>query len=103
MSLRLKTISATCVLGWLVAVPLLGTALLGPIVGFGAWPDGLLPGGDDTVRLADAPQRPDAVAAAPRSRDARLSPGAAGPTAPALAPTAAADSGERGRAARADA
>ena len=55
MSLRLKTIAALNVLGWLVAVPLLGAALLGPIVGFGGWPDRLLPGGDDALQLAGPP------------------------------------------------
>jgi hypothetical protein len=49
MSIRLRTVAGINVLGWLIAVPLLGAALLSPIVDFGAWPDRLLPGGDRTV------------------------------------------------------
>ena len=58
MSRRLKTFATLNVLGWLVAVPLLGAALLGPIVGYTDWEDRLLPGGGDTVALADLPARP---------------------------------------------
>jgi hypothetical protein len=76
MSLRLKTLAALNVVGWLVALPLLLATLLAPIIGFDSWPDRLLPGGDDgTVRLAAAP-RPTSEPAAPRS---------GAPAAPALA------------------
>ena len=58
MSLRLKTLVTLNVLGWLVAVPLLVAALLGPIVAFSYRPDRGLDGGEDTMRLAEPPALP---------------------------------------------
>jgi hypothetical protein len=57
MSLRLKTLAAFNVLGWLVVVPLVLASALGSIVGFSDWSDRLLPGGaDGTVWLAGTPE-----------------------------------------------
>jgi hypothetical protein len=73
---RLGRLAALDVAAWLVGVPLLAAAVLGPILGFAGWPDGLLPGGkDETLRLAAPPGAERAAkvvpVAAPAVRNAR--------------------------------
>jgi len=66
MSFRLGRLAALDAAAWVVGVPLLAAAVLGPIVGFAGWPDGLLPGGEDgTAQLAAPPRAERAVKVLP--------------------------------------